>query len=363
MFQPQADFTLLIPTFNRPAMFAQLAHYLARHRTSFAIVVADASRIEDQVENAKTLASLPLAATHRRFTPGALFAETVVRSVAEIETRYCSIIADDDVILPRGLAASLAWLREHPDFAAAQGYHIGFLPHQDGLWLIDVPEWIPNIDEDSPLARLAHYGRRYQPVAFAAYQTEVLLRSFRAVLNVRNPLFMEKTQAFLAVFEGKLARIPVFYRLRREEGSVVSRQRVHIFHQFLASPEKLLSDLLEHRGKLVEAYAAGPDAALGRDGVARVIDLIHGHYFNRHFDGGTTSFEIEKALGLTDKIASSPRAPLPPGENRAMTITDTDGEKRRFWIGDGIDEAWRNPEIHVGERELREAIYDAAAYR
>jgi len=366
----EADYTLLIPTFNRPVELGMLLRYLARHEARFRIIVLDASDLRNQERNTAILAQLSLA-EHCNFVPGAPFAEMVSTALNDVETPYCSLIPDDDLLLPGGLAAALRHLRGHPEFAAAQGYNVAFLPYQNGIRLIDTVEWCPTVGEERPLARLYHLVRRYQPINWAVYRTEALQRSFAPTvgIDVDNLMMWELTQAFLAVREGKIACLPMFYRLRREEGSVVPRRQLHIFHQFVTQPEGLLRDIIRCRALLIEAFASGPDRDLGQVEIARVIDLIHGHFFWRHFDAGTAEFLIQKSLDLLppDALAageasmSESEMPPPDPESAADTLT-VDGDQHRIWVEPGMLKALANPEISVTMHDIRQLIADLAAY-
>jgi glycosyltransferase domain-containing protein len=398
---PEFDYTLLIPTFNRPTEFSMLLRYLARHRAQFPIVILDVSDRKTQEANARQLAVTPLNIVHRRFSTAAPVYETICAGLAEVETPYSSLLPDDDILLPDGLASALAFLREHPDFIAAQGYHIGFAPHQDGIRLINIPEWCPSIDQDSPLERLFHLARRYQPVCYAVYRTDALASSHASAIGLDSRVLSEKTQAFVATCVGKLARLPVIYRFRREEMSILSRDQVHVFGQFLVSPEKLARDYVACRERLVEAFMPSSQHALSRNDVIRVIDLICVHFLNRHFDPARTELAIKQTLGLisaeafaqeeaarraieTRQIVRSEPQPSramqfvrrvlfgvhpPPFHanfdlfERALDIPTNDGRTRRFWIGAGVQyDLQQNPEIALPLENIRCAISAVAEY-
>jgi glycosyltransferase domain-containing protein len=368
---PEPDYTLLIPTFNRPVELGMLLRYLTHHEARFRIIVLDASNPSDQRRNATMLAQIPLAAEHRGFRPGAPLAETVSTTLSDVETPYCSLIPDDDLLLPGGLAPALNHLRRHSEFAAAQGYNVAFLPYQNGIRLISIAEWCPTIGDERPLARLYRYARRYQPINWAVYRTAALKRSFAPTvgIDVDNLMMWELTQAFLAVREGKIARLPMLYRLRREDKSVVPRRQLHIFHQFAAQPEKLLHDLIRCRALLIETFASGPDRDLGWAEVAHVIDLIFGHFFWRHFDGGTADFLIQRSLDLLPsnvlaegEASMSEREMPPPDPDSAADTLTIGGDPRRIWVEPGMLKAPPSPEILVTAQDVQQLIADLAAY-
>jgi len=368
---PETDYTLLIPTFNRSVKLGMLLRYLAHHKARFRIVVLDASNASDQKRNATLLAQLPLAAEHRNFSSGAPFAETVSTALGGVDTPYCSLIPDDDLLLPGGLATALNYLRRHPEFVAAQGYNVAFLPYQNGIRLIGILEWCPTIGDERPLARLSHLARRYQPVNWAVYRTAALQRIFAPTvgIDVENLMMWELTMAFSAVREGKIARLPMFYRLIREEESVVPRRQLHIFHQFVAGSEKLLRDLIRFRALLIDSFASGPDRDLGRPEITRVIDLILGHFFWRHFDAGTAEFLIQRSLDLlppdvlaAGELSMSQKEMPPPDHGSAVDTLTVSGDPRRIWIESGMLRAQANPEISVTPLQIQQLVADLAAY-
>ena len=372
MFQyPEADYTLLIPAFNRPVELGMLLRYLERQQARFRIVVLDASNPHDQELNATTIAGLALDAEHRRFESGAAFAETVSTALNDVETPYCSLIPDDDLLLPGGLATALNHLRRHPEFAAAQGYNPGFLPHQGGIRLLGIEEWSPTIDDERPLARLYHFVRRYQPINWAVYRTTALQRTFAQTvgIDVGNLMMWELTFAFLAIREGKVARLPTLYRLRREERSVVPRRQLHIFHQFVAQPEKLMNDLIRLRARLTDAFTAGPDRDLGRGEIARVVDLILGNFFWRHFDGGIADFLVQRSLNLLppDLLAAGEASMReteipPPDFDSAIDTLTIGGDPRRIWVEPRMLKTLPSPEVSVTAQDIQQLMADLSAY-
>jgi glycosyltransferase domain-containing protein len=364
----QSDCTVVIPTFNRPAELGMLLRYLAHHEAGFPIVVLDASDEEFRERNAAAVAGWPLNADIRAFAARLPFYETVAAGVAAVETPYCAIIPDDDLVLPDGFGMALEFLRRHADFAAAQGYHLSFIPDQDGIRLLDIAEWCPGIEDERPLVRLYRYARRYQPVVYGVYRTAVLNHSFAAVLCLGNPMLRELAQALLTVAQGKIARLPLLHRLRRDDQSVIARERLHVFWQFLADPEQLMRDYVPYRALLLEAFT-GAETGFGPAEVKRVIDLVHGHYFHRHADPGILEFMLQKSLALLspDELTAGEASlrlqrSTPPDPALTLNEKTITGGKRRLWIEAALVNALGNPEICLDMSEIRRAVRELAAY-
>src|SRR5262249_5003516 len=137
-----------------------------------------------------------------------------------------------------------------------------------------------------------------------------------------------------------------------------------IFHQFAESPEKLLHDLVHSRALLVEAYSTGADADLGDGEIARLIALIQGHFFWRHFEAGTPDFLLQRALGLlsAETLAEGedsmrPGVLPPPKTGTALAHSG----RRPIWIEPAMRQP-PSPEVAVGIAEIEQLVADLAGY-
>jgi glycosyltransferase domain-containing protein len=340
MFQPdQGDYTQLILTFNRPKMLARLLRYLANQGALFPIVVLDASSQDIQEQVGRIVTEQPLRAKHRRFPAAARHGDVVRAALAEIDTPYASLLPDDDLVTPGGNDAALAFLRQHPDFIAAQGYYIGFTELDAETRLTGIQDANPSVAEATPLQRLIQYAERYQPMVYAVYRTAALRASFAAPVGIQNVMLLELLQAFLAIREGKLERVPIVYTLRRDDGSLRARRSIHPFWQFVDSPQRLLSDYAAYREALVDAFAAGPDGVMGSDAVTRCIDLIHARFLQRHFEPNALVLELQKAVGMLPpdilaaaEAANASHAYVPGRAAATVEVALPGGQARRYAI-------------------------------
>lgn len=370
MFRPdQTDCTVLLLTFNRPDMAARQLRFLARHHADFPIHVLDVSNPEIQDDIARTIEPLPLNVTHRRLPTAARHGDTVRAGLTGVDTPYALLLPDDDVLVPGGFAAALEFLRGNPDYIAAQGFYVGFSETGSEFRLTDVQDWCPSIDAERPTQRLAAYMARYQPMVYGVYRADALRRSFAAPLELQNVMLLELMQAFLAIHEGKLKRLRTIYTLRRNDGSLRARRSLNIFWQFMESPERLMADYAVYRRMLVDVFAAGPDGPIGREGLSRYIDLIHGEFVYRHVEPGALRFLLPKELGmLTPEQVAVGEAMLeqpakPPAEPvidvDAITATNT---PRRYRFEPGVLTHFPAPEAVLNLDEVMQTVRDLAVY-
>src|SRR5262245_52831411 len=111
-------FTLLIPTYNRPAYLRSLLGYLAARRFSYPVRVLDSSSGEALAQNRGTIAGVALEIRHAVYDSAIPFFKKLEAGVLSVETRYCALCADDD-ILTSDLDPFLDALEADPSLAAA----------------------------------------------------------------------------------------------------------------------------------------------------------------------------------------------------------------------------------------------------
>ena len=77
---------------------------------------------------------------------------------------------DDDILLPHAVEQCLGFLRANQDHVAAWGYVVDYGIAQDQQFDMYRVRWFtPGIDEPTPLERIYHLCRRYQPFFWAAF--------------------------------------------------------------------------------------------------------------------------------------------------------------------------------------------------
>src|SRR5262245_24537015 len=114
---PLAAHTLVIPTYNRPALLERLVSYCVLRVPPMTVLVLDSSKPEVAGENAGMLASHGVR--HIAFPTTAPMAAKLCRGLADVNTPTVSFCADDDLVFPDGLRAALRFLTEHADHVSA----------------------------------------------------------------------------------------------------------------------------------------------------------------------------------------------------------------------------------------------------
>src|SRR5262245_47517462 len=128
---PPARYTLLIPTFNRPAHLRRLLGYLAARRFQYPIRILDSSSGDALTQNRETVGRETLDVVHEIHDPATSIHAKIGLAISSVESTYCSICADDDVLFTDELAELLDILDADPSLVVAHGYYVNFKPGAD----------------------------------------------------------------------------------------------------------------------------------------------------------------------------------------------------------------------------------------
>jgi len=205
-----AGYTLLVPTFNRPQLLARLLQCLDRQGAEFPITVLDSSPPAALDENRATIARSRLGVRHAIYDERTEPYAKIRDGLGRVATEYCSICADDDVLVVEAVRGCVRQLERRPDFALGHGYYFNFL-ETDTLELSRVMYRGDSIGDDRPLARLRQLFGTYEALFYGVFRTPIAQRAFRDVDRIDSVLGKELLTAALTVISGKALRLPCFY--------------------------------------------------------------------------------------------------------------------------------------------------------
>jgi glycosyltransferase domain-containing protein len=270
------DFTLIVPTFNRPRDFARLLTCLARQEFGSPILVLDSSDSDTQAANAALVETLNLDV---RIVPSAESIspfEKFWRGSQEVRTEFCALCADDDVIMVEAIDPLVQYLREHQDFSAAHGLYFTF--YDEGhVGLTSIVYSSESLDRDDPVARLHDLFRRYEAVTYGLYRTTVMRDALGRVQPLGSMLGRELLAGAVTVVAGKVARLPVMYYGRSLRPSLPYRHW-HPIDFLISSPQALFDDYARYRQSLLESLTENAAPGKTPAELLKVIDLIHIRY-------------------------------------------------------------------------------------
>jgi glycosyltransferase domain-containing protein len=163
MLSPRSRYTLVIPTFNRPAHLRRLLGYMAARRFEYPIRVLDSSGDDALAQNRETVGRGGLDLVHDVYDPATPMHKKIELGLAPVESTYCSLCADDDVLFTNELNGLLDILDADPGLAVAHGYYVNFKPGEDfDIWYTDYSA--PSILAGDALTRIVEQMSDYQAI-------------------------------------------------------------------------------------------------------------------------------------------------------------------------------------------------------
>lgn len=284
--------TILVPTFNRPALVQGLARYYATRAPALSLLVLDSSGAEVQEANAAVLASLGARVRHLTFPEDVLPHLKIQNGLEAVATPYASFCADDDIVFPEALQQSIAFLEKRADHVCAHGVYLNFRASGRELH-IRRDYFGPDNDAAHPGARIFRLLQDYESLFYAVYRIADLREIF-AALPVPANSFQELFQSVATVIKGKVKRLPAIYAARRTGPPADSgRANWHTFNWFAASPGEVLQGYAAYREKVWSFYGRGTsEPRLGREAFLRALDVAHAVYFA----AGCSPLELHSAL-------------------------------------------------------------------
>ncbi|MDK9701604.1 MAG: TIGR00180 family glycosyltransferase [Sulfuritalea sp.] len=184
------NFSLIIPTMNRPELLLRLIRYY--HGLGFGgrILIGDSSEERVFMETAGKLnAYVDRLFVEHRYLPGHSVSEVVSILAEDVITDYVALLPDDDFLTPSGIEECISFLVSNPQYVAAHG--IGVLVSSEGgdCRRIDGASYYPQPELDSGTAaeRLIAHLAGYSVSLFSVHRVAVWKRMFSPVAKARRP--------------------------------------------------------------------------------------------------------------------------------------------------------------------------------
>ena len=249
-------YTLLIPTYNRSDHLRRLLGYLAARRFEFPVRVLDSSSGNALSENRETVGQVGLEIVHEVYDPAIPIHKKVELGIASVESTYCSLCADDDVLFTDELNGLLDILDADPGLTVAHGYYVNVRPGENfDIWYTDYSA--PSIVADDALTRLVEQMSDYQAIFYGVHRTSTM-KSIRVPLDrVKSLWAKELLTSTLALIDGGMCRVPRYYMARNSNPSIATKGWHP--HQFFAiEPAELFREYADYRVVALEHLAADP---------------------------------------------------------------------------------------------------------
>lgn len=241
--------TLLIPTHNRHDYLERILNYYAD--VNMKIIIADSTGSSFY----KYPPSNKIAYLH---FPGEKMPKKLSIALANVETDFVVICADDDFILPAGISRCLSFLEENPAYIAAQGhaiaYHKSFLSNENiNFAAMQKAQLKFNISDNDIYKRLDHAFNPYRAFFSAVYRTPALQMAYNDKINIENLFLNEYLSVVIPLALGKLIELPVFYQVR--ENALDSGDKTTVNLDIILEDEKYFTEYEKYLNYIISSIA------------------------------------------------------------------------------------------------------------
>ncbi len=234
--------TVIVPTLNRSDFVIRYLRYLKEVNFKECILIGDSSEAKHLEPTRKFIQQLdaPFQMVYKE-TPGVDHVRVIRDLLSKVTTPYVIWVGDDDLLVPRTLAACVEFLEHHPTYSAAGGVGVLFALASKGVygkfaWTEAIP--LRSIEADRAGERLRDLFKTFVVVGYAVSRTEQFRKRWVAPAEFSHKaLAAEILPCSLTVAQGKFKQL---------DRLLVVRQ---VLHQRYLLPN-LLTDRATPEGRL-----------------------------------------------------------------------------------------------------------------
>jgi glycosyltransferase domain-containing protein len=296
------DYTLVIPTFNRPKELRALLRYYQTKGNPFPILVLESSSDPEALVNNNETISGHDGVASITFDPQTNLAAKVAEGLNSVSTRFASLCADDDVVFVKGLELAIDELREDGGLVAAHGVYFNFKRKDDDPLALNVAVEYQKVNPNAGRvgARLMQMGLHYESQFYAVFETDCLKTVFDKSAQLDSLHYQELFQAFSATMLGRSVRLDVPYAGRHSgPAAEPDRENWQTYDWFAEDPKAFLTSYVVYRQALLDFYCDNKGEPLPNDvRLSDVLDMAHATYFTQHIH--PTFFFTKTMAGYPD---------------------------------------------------------------
>jgi len=273
--------TLVIPTYNRPALLERLVKYYVSCDDAPNLLILDSSRLENLEKNRELLASLGSRVKHIAFSEETEFSIKLSRGLEHVATQYVSFCADDDLVFLDAIQQSIPLLENDATVVSVHGLYLNF--REDARDVHVTCEYgNPSNDAGHAGARIFRLFQKYESLFYSLFRTSDLQEIFSEVEKLPTLHFQELFQSAGALMKGKVVSTGKIYAARRSGPEAdPTRDKWQTYYWFMDDPTELMTHYVAYRELLLDFFARQNDGeSISRLDLQKVLDAAHSVYFS-----------------------------------------------------------------------------------
>lgn len=218
--------TIIIPTMNRPEYIQRALSYYRDSGFDGCVIIGDSSEGEDAQSIVRLVKHFENGSFRLRLFhyPRTVPLIGVWRAlIAAVDTKYITYAGDDDLQIPSGMHAAVAFLEENPAYVAARCAMVEVAIGQESpfgeiIELFQKP--FPDYDIDGAIHRFSTYAQMAISVQYSVYRTEAWRISYGFVPEPYLPYFGEEfIPCAISVVLGKIKSLPQLGTVQQSDGA------------------------------------------------------------------------------------------------------------------------------------------------
>lgn len=276
-----ADFTLVIPTYNRSHFLKRLLQYCIDRFPK--IMVLDSSDANSLSKNRDFVSAFGERVQYRVYDAEISPIQKLLDGLKAVSTPYFAFCADDDVIFSDGAMAALDVLRAHPEYAGVDGIYLNFSLAERTV-NVGIEYSGTGIGAEHPVERVFRLLQNYESLFYGVYRVQEVLPIFRGLTALQSLHFQELFQSTAVMLLGKTHRIPIFYAARQQcEPAQPGREKWQTYYWFAENRDEFLEHYKNYRTALLEFYLQyGQRPSLDAEHFIQSMDLAHATFFSKN---------------------------------------------------------------------------------
>lgn len=244
--------TIIIPTMNRPDYINRVLSYYKECEFDGCIIIGDSSE-EGNIERIRRLIN---CFKNEKFRLRCFhYSRTVPLTgvwralISAVDTKYVTYAGDDDLQIPSGMHAAIAFLEGNPAYVAARCAMVEVAIGQETPFgeIIEIfQKPFPDYDIDGAIHRFSTYAQMAISVQYCIYRTEAWKISYGVVPEPYLPYFGEEFfPCSISVVLGKIKSLPQLGAVQQSDGAGGVWKHRTIFDLIRAPEWPILSRLFQ----------------------------------------------------------------------------------------------------------------------
>ncbi len=215
MIRSSEGLTVVVMTYNRYPRLLRLLRYIASVQLPYAVHILDSSSEAAPSELSHWLRVV--GASYHTYHTDTPPMHKLRDGVSRVSTPYVVQWADDDFLVPRGLAEGVQWLRTHADYRVVHGLGVLLVLEGSGEQHLGscMPYWQRAVLQETAAERLSDQLSHHSVLNYSIYRTDDFTRHVETCCRHDfGYTWAELAWGALAVIPGKAMQLNQLYLIK-----------------------------------------------------------------------------------------------------------------------------------------------------